>query len=128
MSRVLLNQISNFEDRIYFPTEKQLFGGMVDENVVSEKRNLGSCIMQKLDTPDATVSVALLRNYSTSHLHFLVLCNTRVCSERKYWSVVRIGMGFLKPEVTTVYCRTRVITQLTEMILYSVFCITSILH
>lgn len=68
---------------------------------VSEKRNLGSCIMQKLDTSDAIVSVALLRNCSTSHLHFLVLCNTRVCSERKYWSVVRIGMGFLKPKVTT---------------------------
>jgi len=96
------------------------------------KQNSGPCTVQKLDTLDARVSVALLRNCSTSHLRFLALCNTRVCSERKYWSVIRIGMGFLKPEVTTIYCRTRIVRQFTNkllgLILYFIFCITFTLN
>lgn len=103
--------MSNFESGIYSRAEKRaFFRGTVGERKMRDmqrpEREFGTVHNAKIRY--ATVSVASLRNYSTSHLHFLVLCNTRVCSERKYWSVgIRIGMGFLKPDITTVYCRTR---------------------
>lgn len=75
-------------------------------NKIKEGRNR---TVYNTKTRPSRADGCLLLRCATQHLHFPVLCKTRVCSGRKYRGVVAyVGMRFLKLEVQQGWTRSSV--------------------